>query len=197
MRWSALVLVAWLSGCSFAFVKGPPANHEQLPYFDCTESRVAPVLDTIFAVLEGVNLVYAASATDQQWSDNFNGNPPIARDSAIPLYVLLAVLGAGGAYYGYSNTGECRYAKQQAMVRAARPPYVPQPAGWPSPYPPAPFPPAAPPGSYAPPPYPPGTSPYAPPPAASAPSPYAPPPPGPLPAPGPTNAPVPPPPPQR
>ena len=44
-----VLALALLSGCSFVFVSGPPAHHEQLPYVSCTESRVAPVLDTIFA----------------------------------------------------------------------------------------------------------------------------------------------------
>jgi hypothetical protein len=168
MRSIALGMAMWLSGCSFVFVSGPPPHHEELPAFACTESRVAPVLDTVFALLEGANFVFAAAVDDQKWSDNFNGNPPFSRSTAIPLYAAVTLLAAGSAYYGFSNTGECREAKVQAMNRAqnggAPSPYAPPPA--PSPYAPPPAP-----SPYAPPPAP---SPYAPPPA---PSPYAPPPP--------------------
>jgi hypothetical protein len=95
-------------GLLLAFVSGPPPHHEELPAFDCTESRVAPVLDTVFAALEVANFAVAASSTDQQWSDTFNGNPPINRGTAVPLYIALAAVGTFSAYYGYSRTGDCR-----------------------------------------------------------------------------------------
>jgi hypothetical protein len=62
MRWLVWVMVASLSGCSFAFVSGPPPRHEELPAFDCTESRVAPVLDTLFTVLQVANFAVAAGS---------------------------------------------------------------------------------------------------------------------------------------
>jgi hypothetical protein len=157
MRRIVLVL-ALLSGCSFVFVSGPPPQHEQLPYFSCTESRVAPVLDTIFAVLQGANFILASSSTDEQWADNFNGDPPISRASSIPLYAVATLLGIGGAYYGYTRTAACRDARAQAMGRTNR--NFGQPQTWP------------PPGPYAPPPqgpYPPTTMPYPPGPSISPP----------------------------
>src|SRR4029079_18328000 len=93
---------------------------EQLPYFSCSESRVAPILDTIFAVLQGANFIFAASVSDERWAENYNGDPPIARSTAIRLYAVGALLGAGGAYYGFSRTAACRDAKEQAMLRAQR-----------------------------------------------------------------------------
>ncbi|HSR95688.1 MAG TPA: hypothetical protein VLM79_01405 [Kofleriaceae bacterium] len=163
MRRIVLALVL-LSGCSFVFVSGPPANHEQLPYVSCTESRVAPVLDTIFTVLQSLNVIYAASVSDDRWAENYDGDPPIARSTAIPLYAVGALLGAGAAYYGYSRTAACRDAKELALARAQR--NYGQPQTWPpqQPYPPqGPY--APPQGPYAPPqgPYAPSQGPYAPP----------------------------------
>jgi len=177
-----VLALALLSGCSFVFVSGPPAHHEQLPYFSCTESRVAPVLDTIFAVLQGLNVIYAASISDESWAENYNGDPPISRSASIPLYAVGALLGVGGAYYGYSRTAACRDAKDLALTRTQR--NYGQPQTWPpqQPYPPQ--------GPYAPPPQ----GPYAPPQGPYAPpqDPYAPPqqpyPPGPT-APQPPQAP--------
>lgn len=177
MRWIVLGMAMWLSGCSLVFVSGPPSHHQELPYFTCTESRVAPVLDTVLAVLEGANSVYAAAVDDQKWADNYDGNPPFARSTAIPVYAVGALLAAGSAYYGFRNTGECREAL--AMRRRQHGGFGQQ--QWtPSPYAPPPAPDAPPTASpYAPPPAP---SPYAPPPAPSpyvpppAPSPYVPPP---------------------
>jgi hypothetical protein len=181
MRWLVLGMVASLSGCSFAFVSGPPPHHEELPAFDCTESRVAPVLDTVFAALQVANLALAASSTDQQWSDTFNGNPPINRGTAVPLYIALAAVGTFSAYYGYSRTGDCREALEAARNRAQGT-VGPQPP-W---QPPPPAAPGVPPGTAVPPPVvlPPGTAvppPVAPPPAPP-PPPVAPPPPPPPPA---------------
>lgn len=152
MRRIVLVL-ALVSGCSFVFVSGPPPQHEQLPYFSCTESRVAPVLDTIFAVLQGANFILATSSSDEQWADNFNGDPPISRSASIPLYAVATLLAVGGAYYGYTRTAECRDARAQAMGRTNR--NFGQPQTWPpsGPYAPPPQGPDAPPqGPYAPPP---------------------------------------------
>lgn len=77
-------MVASPSGCSFALVSRPPPHHEELPAFDSTESRVAPVLDTLFTALEVTNFAVAAGSTGQQWSDTFNGNPPLNRGTAAP-----------------------------------------------------------------------------------------------------------------
>jgi hypothetical protein len=167
MRWMVCVMVASLSGCSFAFVTGPPPHHEELPAFDCTESRVVPVLDTLFAALQIASFAAAAGTSDQQWSDTFNGNPPFSRGAAVPLYIALAALGTFSAYYGYSKTGDCREALEAARNRARGttvgpqslpsppaapgvPPVVPPPAAPPPPPPPPP--PAPPPPVAAPPP---------------------------------------------
>jgi len=179
MRFMVAVAVMWLSGCSFIFVSGPPTNHEQLPYFSCSESRAAPVVDTILAALQALNLATAASVSDQQWSDNFNGDPPFSRGAAVPLYVGTTLFTAASAYYGYKNTGDCREAKAAASNRAMQnQPYAPpgsrpsySPPSYPQPYTPPGASPYAPPSAPYPPPvgpYPPTPSPYAPP---SAPSP--------------------------
>jgi hypothetical protein len=117
MRWIAPGMAMWLAGCSFVFASGPPPHHEALPGVTCTESQVAPVLDTIFAVLGGANVVFAASVDDHPWSSSSNGAPPFARSTAIPVYTALTLLAASGAYYGFKNTGECHEAKAQAMIR--------------------------------------------------------------------------------
>lgn len=88
-----LCLALTASGCSFAFVDGPPENHRQMPMFECTTSRVVPVLDVIWTVLQAGNLAVAASSTDEEWE---NRDMPISRSSSMPLYVGLAALGAAG-----------------------------------------------------------------------------------------------------
>ena len=144
------LIVILLGGCSFAFVSGPPANHAQLPYFDCTQSRVAPILDTAFTVVQGLNFAVAASDSDAEWDRQFSGDPPIARTTAMGVYVGFAALGAAGMYYGYSKTADCRAAKQAWMVRGGM--QQPMPGTWPPPQPQPPQPPAQTPIQPAPPP---------------------------------------------
>jgi len=143
MRWTALVLVvAQLgAGCSFAFVSGPPPNHPQLPYFDCTSSRVAPVLDGVWTALQTLNLLAAATTSDADWEENFK----IDRQLAMGLYGGFAALGLAGFYYGWTRTSECRAAKTQLRMRAGGGGMAPMPGTWPPPQPPpAPLPPAPP-----------------------------------------------------
>ena len=134
------LIVILLGGCSFAFVSGPPANHAQLPYFDCTQSRVAPILDTAFTVIQGLNVAVAASDSDAEWDNQFSGDPPISRTTAIGVYVGFAALGAAGMYYGYSKTADCRAAKQAWMMRGGM--QQPMPGTWPPPVQQQPGPPA-------------------------------------------------------
>jgi hypothetical protein len=134
------------SGCSFAFVSGPPANHAQLPYFDCSTSRVAPALDTVLTVIQAIRIAYDLSLTQAEYDAK---DLPIARNADIAIGVGLGVLGAAGMWYGFSKTAECRAAKEQMMMRSVNPamppPMMPPPSGQlppPAPMPPAPLPPA-------------------------------------------------------
>ena len=170
----AAIFLRAMSGCSFARVSGPPANHAELPAFECTTSRLGPGLDTVWTILQALNIATAASQTDAEWADMYNGDPPIARGTALPMYVAFGALGAAGMYYGFSRTSRCRDAKSQLVGRQMQRPQVPNAGTWPPPYqPPPPGPPAT--GGGYPPPAPPAPAP-APAPGAP-PAPPAPPPP--------------------
>lgn len=113
-----MVVVMWLSGCSFMFASGPPARHQEQSTFDCTESRAAPVVDTALAALQSANLVIAMTSSNQQWADRFDGKPPLERATAVPVYIAAALVATASAAYGYSKTRACREAKDEAMIRA-------------------------------------------------------------------------------
>ena len=133
MRTIALTLAVSVTGCSFAFVSGPPAQYRQMPAFECTESRLVPGLDTVWTVLQTANLILSATRTDDQWNAQFNGNPPFSRSASIPIYAVLAALGGAGMYFGFSRTAECRDAKAETMSRSMQP-IAPAPQGtWPPP----------------------------------------------------------------
>jgi hypothetical protein len=182
MRQTIVALAIALQGCSFVLVSGPPANHAQLPYFDCTSSNVGPILDTVWTVLQTLNLGLAVASDDQGWHDVFcakgdtSCTPAISRGAAIPLYIGFAAAGAAGMYFGYSRASACRSAKAQLAARAAIGGPA-QPGTWPPPVAPAPVAPAPAPG--------PAPAP-APAPAPPAPAPPAAPTPAPAPAPAPT-----------
>lgn len=139
-----VVLLVAMSGCSFALVSGPPANHAQLPAFDCTTSRVGPVLDTIWTLLQVSNLAIRASQSDAEYASGFvNNDPPISRGTTMVINGVLAGLGAAGMYYGFSKTGECKSAKAALNARMQNGGGYPQQPGvgtWPppqgGPYPP-------------------------------------------------------------
>ncbi|HEY5927941.1 MAG TPA: hypothetical protein VIV11_39915 [Kofleriaceae bacterium] len=143
----AAILVMAMSGCSFALVSGPPANHRELPSFDCTTSRLGPGLDVAWSILQGLNIATAASQSDAEWDDMYGGDAPLARSTALPLYVALAGLGVAGMYYGFSRTGSCRQAKNELVARQMQPGGMqPQPGvgTWPPPAAPVGPPPPAP-----------------------------------------------------
>ena len=127
----SLACVCLLAGCSFVFVDGPPARHREMPAFSCTESRLVPVLDTIWTVLQTANLLVAVSTSNEKWDEQFGGDAPISRGASVVLYAGLAALGAGGMYFGYSRTARCRAAKQELYMRQGG--QQPPPGTWPPP----------------------------------------------------------------
>jgi hypothetical protein len=176
---SALILAVSLqSGCSYLFIKGPPANHAQMPSFRCSESSAWAVVDAIWAGLNGVGAAVAAGD---------DANPD--QDQIVLVGLGWLVLSGTSAIYGFSKVSECNSAKDLQEQRYYPGVGVPMPV----PYPVAP-------GAIPPPP--PVTMPPPPQPAAPMPPPPPPPPAAPMPPspaapvpPPPTAAPPPPPPP--
>jgi hypothetical protein len=104
----ATFLSLWLSGCSWIFVDGPPANHRELSNFDCTKSRVAPIVDTVFAVTNGLSALAVLGADERDYP-NKNG-------AALLGFGVMA-LWIASASSGYGNTSDCRLAMNELDVR--------------------------------------------------------------------------------
>jgi hypothetical protein len=142
---------ALLPACSFAFVSGPPANHAELPYFTCTESRAVPVLDTLWTTLMALDVIALGAESDSDWASTNNCHtgdvncPAFSRHTALALDAVLGIAGAAGMVYGYSKTSACRSAKAEAAARQQQfgpqpwspqtwpPPQQGQPGTWPPP----------------------------------------------------------------
>ena len=153
-----VVALAALSagGCSWAFVNGPPPDHQHLPYIDCTSSNALPTLDVIISAIGALDAV-------GMLADGTGGSSASANKAQIGLLVGEAAAFGTSAFYGYRKTAACRAAETEALTRAGmqvgfplpaapvtRPPYDPWIAHAPSPPrawepPPAPKPPAPPP----------------------------------------------------
>lgn len=107
MRASAisLCLPLLVSGCAFAFTKGPPAGHDQMAGFECSASKKPAILDVLWAVL----LVNGAFAP----RDDTTASAPVAVNFTWAGLSLLS------SYYGFRRANECSRAKQQLALRLA------------------------------------------------------------------------------
>ena len=95
------------SGCSFLFVKGPPAGHEQMRVVSCTDSKTLPLLDAIQAGLGAATAIFAladAGASNTRGSDILSGAGS-------------AVVWGIAASKGYEKVRECRAAKELWALR--------------------------------------------------------------------------------
>lgn len=95
------------SGCSFLFVKGPPDvpedDYGSLSYFTCTEENTWPILDAIWAGLNGLGAIAAMGSTEEE----------LGQDPQQTMVVGFAWLGVSGvaSYTGFQKTADCRRAK--------------------------------------------------------------------------------------
>jgi hypothetical protein len=113
-------------------VSGPPVNHRQLPYFECSSGRVLPILDVIWTALQLGNMAALGAQSDAEFSADFqNNDPPFSRKTAMGLNVAFAALGGFSAYYGFTKTGECRTAKNELILRMNQGGMGPAPGTWP------------------------------------------------------------------
>ena len=97
MRFQSLRAIAFLGlvpaatgACGFIFSHAPPAGHEQMDYFTCTESNAAPIIDVI----------------DVIWAFVIQSDIPIASR------LVFAGLSGVAAGVGFSKSRECRAAKR-------------------------------------------------------------------------------------
>ena len=124
------------SGCSYIFSKGPPDDHRRLRYFDCSTSYAPPVLDTIWAGLNGLGALNAASSSDAEWTSTYS------RGATMAVGLVWLMLSGSSAFYGYSQVSSCNEARNQMIMRMNNR-YPNEPRSWPPP-PPRSFPPPAP-----------------------------------------------------
>lgn len=119
MKTVALLLSLTLlaNGCSLLFVKPPRPGARGAGPGGCTTNKVAPVLDTMFAGWQSVRIVIAATASE----DAYRG-AALSREADMLIGVLLGIVGASSAIYGFNAVDECRGAGEYANPYAPRGP---------------------------------------------------------------------------
>jgi len=114
------LLVLWATGCSYAFVHGPPAPIDSAPAsaqedskgrVTCTTSNDVPILDTVLGVtLVGVGGAGVVVAVASSHCSGPCDAPNAWGDVLIPSAVMVAVgaVALASAITGYGRTADCR-----------------------------------------------------------------------------------------
>lgn len=106
------VLLPAVSGCGYLFVNGPPAEHQQMNYFSCTESNTGPILDAVWAGLSAASAIAIAvdpDAYEETWD--------VSSGSGIASSVLWTGFSGSAALVGFNKTDDCRAAKRALAER--------------------------------------------------------------------------------
>lgn len=121
----ALVAAALVGSCGCSFVavrRPPPAPVAREVPLECTESRVAPALDTAGAIgtpILGLTMwgLCAFAQVMQSWSSE---PKHLNCDLVLGATVLSTAAYTGSAVYGYRTTAACRRLAEQRRTAAPR-----------------------------------------------------------------------------
>ena len=101
------VLVFVVAGCGFVFVEGPPPIiSEDAISVRCTESRLLPTLDVVWAGFNAATAILIASNSDANY-----------RAFNFTYRAAWAILSGFSAKSGYETVNRCREAKDMIEVR--------------------------------------------------------------------------------
>jgi hypothetical protein len=104
-------LIPLSSGCSIAFVDGPPEHHETMRYFRCTDSEGFPYADASSALGAALYALQSKQLADNGLIDQSSANP------AIFAGIATAVAFATSAIVGMSRVHECHAAEDDLEDR--------------------------------------------------------------------------------
>jgi hypothetical protein len=111
---TALCLALFMSGgCGLAYTKGPPAGHEHLNSFDCTESKVGPISDFVWAGLTVASTVLVLAEEDGYWYSEGE------KTQAILGGIAWTGLSTASGVVGLRRVSRCREARQLLAERLA------------------------------------------------------------------------------
>ena len=115
------ILGSQLAGCSFLFSKGPKSDSDYGTHPGDCSGYALPVLDTVWAGLNGIGAMTAASTSQVEWDSK---KEYASRSTTIAVGLLWLGIYGASAIYGYSNASKC----SEAMADTEdRPRYLPLP----------------------------------------------------------------------
>jgi hypothetical protein len=114
-RVALLALLPLATGsCGFIFSHAPPEGHEQMQHFTCTESNAGPIIDIIWASLNFLGAVAAASNPEYYRDQGYEPGPIIAGG------VIWGTVSSAAAGVGFQKSKKCKAAKLQLAQRQAQ-----------------------------------------------------------------------------
>jgi hypothetical protein len=116
------ILALPMTACGFAFTQAPPGNHQSMNYFNCSQNRTGPVLDLVWAGLNLLGAVGAASGTD-------DGDPETSKSQVVTIGLVEGAIWGSSGIVGLNKVGKCRAAVQELVVRQNGAPRPPDSAG--------------------------------------------------------------------
>ena len=134
------------TACGWAFVNGPPPNHESLPFFTCTQSKTWPILDVVWGGLVVISGVSFLAMSDEEFARNYRSSDRVTTGV---VGLAWGVASGFSARSGFNKVNECRAAYAGLAQRSVgdalqqasdlstaswRPPQLP-PTSFPSPQP--------------------------------------------------------------
>jgi hypothetical protein len=123
------ITLALAPACSFLTVRGAPSNDPGVRPVDCTQSRFAPIVDTVPAVVL-LGIALAALADVSETGEGEEGQALVG-GLVVIVFGLPGLPFAASAFYGYRKTGRCRDMNRRPLPQPP-PPLIPMPAPAPS-----------------------------------------------------------------
>jgi len=105
MTVSLLTLLPMATGCGFLFSHAPPESHEQMDFFSCTESNAGPIIDVIWASLNVIGALAAAS------------DPDAYAEGTAAIGLSWGILSGAAAGVGFNKSKKCKAAKRALAAR--------------------------------------------------------------------------------
>ncbi|HUK21944.1 MAG TPA: Ig-like domain-containing protein [Gemmatimonadales bacterium] len=103
------LMTALTESCGLLFTHGPPADHEQLKGFTCTDSRTGPAIDLVWGGLNLLGALAIANNPDQYTNSQ----------QAIATGIGWAVVSFISGGIGMDKVSRCIGAKRELAVRSA------------------------------------------------------------------------------
>ena len=109
------------AACGWIFVNAPPANHERLNYFTCTQSRAAPGIDIVWTGLSAFGVLTVLESSEFEVERDLG----VSKNAAAGTYAVWGAMTGLSAVSGFKKVNQCRAATALLLERLSRTPGTP------------------------------------------------------------------------